>query len=194
MLSQFWHDLRSYGGKLVGQIVTRSALNPTSLLPSTLQPTPMHRALPPPPPPPPPPPRTNLHVQVPSHTPSTSPTPCTQPYRHYLYCTAGGEKVQIWGARLVGIRGKTATFWRQIGGQHVPEKCARATYFQRWACLCLCIFTSSGAGPLPWRCLCTARCILWCEFGEQTTYNGVWELKNGVCDMQNGVWEQGRTN
>ena len=107
---------------MVGQIVTRSALNPTSLLPSTLQPTPMHRALPPP--------RTNLHVQVPSHTPSTSPTPCTQPYRHYLYCTAGGEKVQIWGARLVGIRGKTATFWRQIGGQHVPEKCARATYFQ----------------------------------------------------------------
>ena len=35
--------------------------------------------------------------------------------------------------------------------------------------------------------------LVWCPC-MQTTYNGVWELKNGVCDMQNGVWEQGRTN
>ena len=75
----------------------------------------------------PPPLPCKLHPQAPCPTPTHPGSPTAT-----IYTSWWRKFIAAWD-----IRG---TFWRQIGGQHVPEKCARASYFQRRACLCLCNF------------------------------------------------------
>ena len=74
-----------------------------------------------------PPPSTLPHPHSPRQPHTNAPSPTAT-----IYTSWWRKFIAAWD-----IRG---TFWRQIGGQHVPEKCARASYFQRRACLCLCNF------------------------------------------------------
>ena len=74
-----------------------------------------------------PPPSTLPHPHSPRQPHTNAPSPTAT-----IYTSWWRKFIAAWD-----IRG---TFWRQIGGKHVPEKCARASYFQRRVCLCLCNF------------------------------------------------------